>query len=205
MTTAARNKVILIESSPVLRAGLRSLLENAAFRIIAEYSAVDELQNDRHRPDVDLLLINPDAACLHKSFNKTFNIRTLLSAYPQAAAVAVVAGYVNAESLDTFDGSVDIYSEPAQIVRRLRHILQSFDVKDNPVKNIELSEREKEILTAVAKGLSNKEIADQHCISVHTVVSHRKNITRKTAIRTVAGLTLYAVFNNLISQEDLQN
>ena len=62
----------------------------------------------------------------------------------------------------------------------------------------ELSEREKEILVSVAKGLLNKEIADQYNISIHTVISHRKNITRKTGIKTVAGLTVYALLNDLI-------
>lgn len=46
-------------------------------------------------------------------------------------------------------------------------------------ESYELSEREKEILVAVARGLTNKEIADQYYISIHTVISHRKNIARK--------------------------
>lgn len=66
-----------------------------------------------------------------------------------------------------------------------------------------LSEREKEILVSVAEGLSNKEIADRHNISVNTVISHRKNITKKTGIRTVAGLTVYAILNNLIEIGDV--
>lgn len=67
------------------------------------------------------------------------------------------------------------------------------DEEDN-----ELSEREKEILICVAKGMINKEIADTCNISVHTVITHRKNITRKIGIKTVAGLTVYALLNNLI-------
>ena len=61
-----------------------------------------------------------------------------------------------------------------------------------------LSPREKEILVCVAKGMLNKEIADANNISIHTVITHRKNITRKTGIKTVAGLTVYALLNNLI-------
>lgn len=61
-----------------------------------------------------------------------------------------------------------------------------------------LSEREKEILVGVAKGLLNKEIADMYNISTYTVISHRKNITRKTGIKSVAGLTVYALLNGLI-------
>ena len=61
-----------------------------------------------------------------------------------------------------------------------------------------LSAREKEILVCVAKGLLNKEIADQCNLSIHTVITHRKNITRKTGIKTAPGLTVYALLNNLI-------
>ena len=66
------------------------------------------------------------------------------------------------------------------------------------VEGEELSAREKEILVCVAKGMLNKEIADQENISIYTVITHRKNITRKTGIKTVAGLTVYALLNNLI-------
>ena len=67
-----------------------------------------------------------------------------------------------------------------------------------------LSEREKEILVCVAHGMLNKEIADQNNISIHTVISHRKNITRKTGIKTVAGLTVYAILNGLIDVNSIE-
>ena len=68
----------------------------------------------------------------------------------------------------------------------------------------ELSDREKEILVCVAKGMLNKEIADACHISVYTVITHRKNITRKTGIKTVAGLTVYALLNNLIDLNTIE-
>lgn len=61
-----------------------------------------------------------------------------------------------------------------------------------------LSSREIEILSAVAEGLLNKEIAAKYNISIHTVITHRKNIARKTGIKTIAGLTAYAILNNLV-------
>ena len=64
--------------------------------------------------------------------------------------------------------------------------------------NYELSDRETDVLVLVAKGLSSKEIANQLNISVHTVNSHRKNITSKTGIRSVAGLAVYAMIHNLM-------
>jgi len=71
-------------------------------------------------------------------------------------------------------------------------------------ENEDLSAREKEILVCVAKGMANKEIADHCNISVNTVITHRKNITRKTGIKTVAGLTVYALLNNLIDLNTIE-
>ena len=68
----------------------------------------------------------------------------------------------------------------------------------------DLSPREKEILVCVAKGMLNKEIADLYNISIYTVITHRKNITRKTGIKTVAGLTVYAILNNLIDMNSVE-
>jgi regulator of cell morphogenesis and NO signaling len=66
-----------------------------------------------------------------------------------------------------------------------------------------LSDREKDVLIEIVKGLSNKEIADTLCISVHTVITHRKNITRKLNIHSTAGLTIYAIVNKLINLNGL--
>lgn len=66
-----------------------------------------------------------------------------------------------------------------------------------------LGRREREIVAAVAKGLSNKEIADQLCISVHTVATHRRNICSKLEIHTPAGLTVYAILNGLVDLKDI--
>lgn len=68
----------------------------------------------------------------------------------------------------------------------------------------ELSEREKEILVCVARGMQNKEIADKCNISVNTVITHRKNITRKTGIKSVAGLTVYTLLNRLIDTSNIE-
>lgn len=69
----------------------------------------------------------------------------------------------------------------------------------------ELSERERDVLVQIVKGLSNKEIANVLHISTHTVVSHRKHITRKLNIHSSAGLTIYAIVNHLIDLNSLDS
>ena len=66
-----------------------------------------------------------------------------------------------------------------------------------------LSEREKDIVRCVAKGMSNKEIADALFLSVHTVTTHRRNISSKLQIHTAAGLTIYAISNKLVNIEEI--
>lgn len=69
----------------------------------------------------------------------------------------------------------------------------------------ELSERERDVVIQVVRGLSNKEIAEVLCISPHTVISHRKNIAAKLNIHSTAGLTIYAIVNNLVDIESLKS
>lgn len=61
-----------------------------------------------------------------------------------------------------------------------------------------LGEREKDVIVALVQGMSNKEIADHLCIATNTVITHRRNIARKLQIHSVAGLTIYAIVNNLV-------
>jgi len=101
----------------------------------------------------------------------------------------------------------------AECIRRLEHEvrLQGGQVADeqpqeekNDTSTSDISEREKEIIVQVAKGLSNKEIAEALFISVNTVMTHRRNISRKLQIRSAAGFTIYAIANGLVSLDDVQ-
>jgi DNA-binding CsgD family transcriptional regulator len=69
--------------------------------------------------------------------------------------------------------------------------------------NGELTPREKDVIRLIAQGYANKEIADRLNISIHTVISHRKNITEKLNIKSISGLTVYAIINNLIDIKDI--
>lgn len=70
--------------------------------------------------------------------------------------------------------------------------------------NKELSVRETDVLQLIVKGITNKEIADKLNISLNTVLTHRKNITSKLGIKTVSGLTFYAMMNGIISGDDIE-
>lgn len=72
------------------------------------------------------------------------------------------------------------------------------EASEAPATDESLSNREKEIVALVAKGMANKEIANALCLSVHTVTTHRRNIAAKLQIHSPAGLTIYAILHNLI-------
>lgn len=85
-------------------------------------------------------------------------------------------------------------------ILQLTNLIEETDENEN----YELSQREKEILKHVAMGMANKEIADKLFISMHTVITHRKNITKKLGIKTISGLTVYAIINGLLGMEDIE-
>ena len=103
--------------------------------------------------------------------------------------------------LTPYSGIIEINDTRSKIISKMDEFVQGETAKNTD--DVELSKRETDVLVAVAKGMMNKEIADQMNISIHTVISHRKNITRKTGIKSVSGLTVYALLKDLISEDDL--
>lgn len=108
---------------------------------------------------------------------------------------------VELQFLKNYDGKLTIGDNTKEIARTIEELLS----RDTESENNEdpLTAREKEVVIAVVKGLTNKEIADQLFLSTHTVITHRKNIARKLDIHSPAGLTIYAIMNHLVNLEDI--
>ena len=89
-------------------------------------------------------------------------------------------------------------------LRQSDGVRASADISEEDTKTeFTLGDREKDIIRCVAKGKSNKEIADELCISVHTVATHRRNISSKLGIHSAAGLTIFAILHKLVNLEDV--
>ena len=71
-------------------------------------------------------------------------------------------------------------------------------INQTPMSDEQLSDREKDVIVALVQGMTNKEIAEHLFISINTVITHRRNIARKLQIHSPAGLTIYAIVNNLV-------
>lgn len=112
--------------------------------------------------------------------------------------------YNNEEWLQLHANVEDVIFIPA--IHHLEQIVAADDVSTkistmigkSAETNAVLSDREKDVIVSLVQGLANKEIADRLCISVNTVMTHRRNIARKLQIHSPAGLTIYAIVNNLI-------
>ena len=114
--------------------------------------------------------------------------------------------YANEEWLHQHAMVEDMIFVPA--IRRLEQQLKQNDVTRNITDMVfknaaaqqqdALSDREKDVIVALVQGMANKEIADHLCISINTVITHRRNIARKLQIHSPAGLTIYAIVNGLV-------
>ncbi len=190
-----KRTVVLIESSAIVAKGLGCIFsEMGEFRLGA---VLDDLSHSSilrlRQMDADIVILDPSVL----DASSRASGRNLISEHSDAACIALLTGPSDEDTIRSFDATISLMDSPAAIVRKLRSTLEGRDEGSKPDSG-DLSSREKEILICVAKGMLNKEIADLYNISIYTVITHRKNITRKTGIKTVAGLTVYALLNNLI-------
>lgn len=204
MSAREQYSVAIIEPSRIVSEGLSAILHDSDFRVVRQFETVDDFnQWEAALPEekrVDIVLLNPVLLGTHPS-------QPLNGLFPDACSslVAMLYSYIPPELLLEFDATIGIDDAPTTIIEKLRDAVATA-AKRLDCQNIdkqELTKREKEILAYVVKGLTNKEIGEKLCISIHTVISHRKNIVHKTGIKTVSGLLMYALFNDIVTAEEI--
>lgn len=193
-----RNRVIICEASEIIANGLAEIVNG-----MAQFDVVARLDHPEHLPErivsSEATVVIIDPAMLGYQ-NKDF-ISQLNKEHPQVVVIALVTTCLEPSSLTPYNGVIEINDTRSKIISKMSEFTQG--EKQKRSDDVELSKREIDVLVAVAKGMMNKEIADLMNISIHTVISHRKNITRKTGIKSVSGLTVYALLNNLIDEKEL--
>ena len=193
-----RNRVIICETSEIIANGLAEIINGMAqFDVVSRLDHPEHLSKKITALDATLLIINPTLLGFH---NKDF-LSQIGKEHPQLTLVALVTSCLDHSMLTPYAGVIEINDTRSKIISKMNEFAQSEATKSTD--DVELSKRETDVLVAVAKGMMNKEIADMMNISIHTVISHRKNITRKTGIKSVSGLTVYALLNNLIDENEL--
>ena len=187
-----KQRLLIVEPSELIIEGLKSILDGQIrFKVLDPEMTAEHLEERLLAARPDIVLINPTLVD---------NITRLRSEQP-VAMVALVYQYVERDVLKNYDAVVDIRDSRAVVIETLAQA--SPGESESSKNNYELTKRETAVLVQLAQGKTNKEIADALNVSVHTVISHRKNITHKTGIKSVAGLTVYAMLNNLIDESAL--
>ncbi|MBR1570306.1 MAG: response regulator transcription factor [Bacteroidales bacterium] len=194
-------RLLLVVPSAIVAKGLEQI-----FNDLGEFEVCAILSDLSGTGDAQLRSIAPDVVILDPcifDYASRLSAKNRLSALTDAVILAVAGPFSDEEALRQWDGVIGLMDSPTAIIRKVRAALEGREDAPKP-EGEELSAREKEILVCVAKGMLNKEIADLYNISIYTVITHRKNITRKTGIKTVAGLTVYALLNNLIDMNTVE-
>lgn len=193
------NRAIICEASEIITAGLYDIIQGiSGFHITSRLDTPENLSEKILATDANMLIINPNLL----GFSDRNLPHQLVKEHPQLTIIALVTNYIEPSILKPYHGVIEINDSKLKVINKLNQFTQDIE-KQEKTDDIELSKREIDVLVAVAKGMMNKEIADRMNISIHTVISHRKNITRKTGIKSVSGLTVYALLNNLLDDTEV--
>ena len=195
-------RIAIAETSVIIRGGLTAALKR--------------LPNVKVQP-IELLSVEALSACLRTQYpemlivNPTFGDYFDVNKFREETAgkkirlIALVTSFVDASLLTKYDESISIFDD-LDILSKKIHGLLNLASEEEELDNQEtLSQREKEIVVCVVKGMTNKEIAENLFLSIHTVITHRRNISKKLQIHSAAGLTIYAIVNKLVTLNDVKD
>jgi DNA-binding NarL/FixJ family response regulator len=188
-----RVTIAIVEPSPIIREGVAAVVSYCPnIRVAGAVDSIADLQMLMRSAEVDVVVA---AVGLARDIDGVAELQSV-------PIIGMQSTIVDGSMLRRFQAVATLYTTDEELHRM---IIEAVDMlaEHNFSESHELSERERDVLVLVAKGLTNKEIASELNISPHTVISHRKNIVHKTGIRSVAGLTVYAVLNKFIDSDRL--
>lgn len=191
-------EIAIVEANTLTSLGLKTILERMIpMAVIRTFHSFGELTDDT--PDMYAhYFISAQIYVEHNAFF-----------LPRKRKTIVLAGDSHQFQLSGVP-ILNIYQAEEQLVKDILKLHQHAHHDGYPVKDMpptppttghELSAREIEVLVLITKGLINKEIADKLNIGLTTVITHRKNITKKLGIKSVSGLTIYAVMNGYVEAD----
>ena len=191
-------EIAIVEANTLTSLGLKTILERMIpMAVIRTFHSFGELTDDT--PDMYAhYFISAQIYLEHNAFF-----------LPRKRKTIVLAGDSHQFQLSGVP-ILNIYQAEEQLVKDILKLHQHAHHDGYPVKDMpptppttghELSAREIEVLVLITKGLINKEIADKLNIGLTTVITHRKNITEKLGIKSVSGLTIYAVMNGYVEAD----
>lgn len=192
-------KVIVAETAPIILQGLTSCLKSLKeIRLnVIETDTKDSLFDIISSEEIDLLILNPTfGGLVHPNTIRKSSLN------PEIKIFAIEISKLNRATLSLFDDHLHVTDDITDITKKVNMALNHADSEIDEKEN--LSQREREIISYVVKGLTNQEIADKLFLSVHTVMTHRRNIARKLQIHSATGLTIYAIVNKIVDLSEIK-
>ena len=194
-------RIAIAETSVIIRGGLTAALKrlpNVKVQPI-ELLSIEALHDCVRTQCPDMLIVNP-------AFGDYFDIGKFReeTSGKKIRVIALVTSFVDASLLSKYDESISIFDDLERLSKKISGLL-NVPSEEEDLENLDaLSQREKEIVICVVKGMTNKEIAEKLFLSIHTVITHRRNISKKLQIHSAAGLTIYAIVNKLVTLNDVK-
>lgn len=186
-------RFIIIHSSEIIRKGLQSILRdgfNSDFILLEKVHLI----NDYAGLSDYKIIIFIENQWLDSFYEKYMNPL-------KERNNDILLFELNEEESKSREKLIRLNTSGADIISRVNKELTPNEEKKKSLT--ELSEREIDVLRLVALGHANKDIAEKLFISIHTVITHRKHITDKLGIKSISGLTVYAILNKLIDTENI--
>lgn len=191
--------IAVAETSVIVRTGLVTVLKRLSDLNIqtVEVTSKEGLQHCMEAHSPQILIVNPQ-------FEGWFDADLFREhcQQPDIKVVALLSSFVDSNRLKGYDEHISLFEDADSLEKKIS-VLMNFADEDDGDQDA-LSLREKEIICCVVRGMTNKEIAEKLYISVHTVITHRRNITRKLQIHSAAGLTIYAIVNKLVELSEVK-
>jgi len=194
MTNSQNISVVVISQSDIVLSGLFEILKGSLASEVLLIHRSDELI-DYPAMQGNILII---ASSEEQEKNSSF-IRQVISS---AQNIHFLTLNLDADSLYS-NQTINLFDTASMISFKVNEIINKFFADHGKDSDSELTKREVEVLQLLCKGHSNKEIADHLFVSTHTVISHRKNISEKTGIKSASGLTMYAILKKIIDVSEI--
>lgn len=193
-----RIHVIIAEPSVIIRSGLVAVLKKmTSLNIdIAEICEISTLSAQLCKYKPDILIVNPSYLGMFSPSQIKNDVGCV-----SLKTIALQSTFTDSTTLQNYDDSLSIFDSVETIKEKLSSLIRS---DKNEANKQEISAREKEIIICVVKGMTNKQIAEDLCLSTHTIIAHRRNIANKLQIHSSAGLTIYAIVNKLVEINDVK-
>ena len=199
MASVKNYKIIVAETAPIILSGLVSNLRkfNDFSSSVIEVDSKVSLFHTISSQKIDLIILNPTfGGLLHPEDIRKNSIN------PDIKIFAIEISRISKATLALYDDHIHV-TDDISVLRNKVISAINLESRDSEEKE-NLSSREKEIISFVVKGFTNQEIADRLFLSVHTVMTHRRNIARKLQIHSATGLTIYAIVNKIVDLSEIK-